>query len=61
MQLNKKYPSLEGMCKVAIEKGLCTGCNRLELKDFKGLEECKIFHKIKYNKVEKGIQLKLEN
>ena len=53
MQLNKKYPPLEGICKVAIEKGLCTGCNRLELKDFKGLEECKFFPKTKYNKVEK--------
>lgn len=36
-----KYPKLEGICAIAIKNNLCTGCNRLELADFRGLKECK--------------------
>lgn len=36
-----KYPKLEGICAIAIKNNLCTGCNRLELPEFKGLKECK--------------------
>lgn len=35
------YKELKGICKVAIEKGLCLGCNRLELESFEGVNECK--------------------
>ena len=36
-----KYKELKGICKIAIENGLCTGCNRLELESFEGVAECK--------------------
>ena len=35
-----KYKELQGICKIAIEKGLCTGCNRLEQESFLGAKEC---------------------
>lgn len=53
------YPPLEGICKIVIEKGLCTGCNRLELENFRGLKECKHFPITKTHKEMKGIQLKI--
>lgn len=31
---NKKYPELHGKCPT------CLGCNRLDLKDFKGVYRC---------------------
>lgn len=56
MQLNKKYPPLEGVCKKAIEQGICSGCNQLELPWFRGVKECKwITNEIK----NKGEQLKI--
>ena len=36
-----KYPKLTGICKIAIEKEWCTGCNKLELENFTGVEKCK--------------------
>ena len=39
--MNYKYPELEGICKEAIKNNRCTGCNRLEMPDFKGLQSCK--------------------
>lgn len=35
-----KYPKLTGICKYAIEKGLCTGCNKLEDVNFIGVKQC---------------------
>ena len=31
---------ITGKCKEYIEKGLCFGCNRLELEDFEGDDNC---------------------
>lgn len=36
------YPQLTGICKAAIEKGLCLGCNRLEELSFRGIKKCKL-------------------
>lgn len=36
-----KYLPLKEPCKSAIEKGICLGCNRLELPEFQGLPGCK--------------------
>ena len=36
-----KYKKLKGICKVAIETGMCLGCNRLALESFEGVDECK--------------------
>lgn len=55
-----KYPKLEGICATAIKNNLCTGCNRLEMPDFKGLEECKYAKSpIEYINEILGIQLKI--
>lgn len=35
-----KYPELKEPCKSAIEKGICTGCNALELVWFRGRKDC---------------------
>lgn len=35
-----KYKKLKGICKVAIETGVCLGCSRLELESFEGVTEC---------------------
>ena len=35
-----KYKELKGICKIAIEKGLCAGCLKLELESFEGVREC---------------------
>lgn len=31
---------LRGICKTAIETGLCKGCNLLELENFTGTDKC---------------------
>lgn len=36
-----KYPKLEGICGQAIKNNLCTGCQKLEDINFKGVKECK--------------------
>lgn len=36
---NKKYPELYGKCPT------CLGCNRLDLKDFKGVYRCNSYVK----------------
>ncbi len=43
----KKYKSLKGICKVAIETGMCLGCMRLELEGFEGVTECNYMPKRK--------------
>ena len=35
------YPPLQEPCKSAIEKGYCTGCNKLELLNFVADKNCK--------------------
>jgi len=52
MQLMNNYPPLEGVCKKAIEQGICTGCNQLELSWFRGVKECKLITNITKNKEE---------
>ena len=42
-----KYKKLKGICKVAIETGMCLGCSRLELESFEGVTECKYIPKRK--------------
>lgn len=56
-----KYPELKGICKTAIKNNLCTGCNRLELEDFTGLERCK-YAKNPIEKIKEtlGIQEKMK-
>lgn len=53
------YPQLQGICGKAIRKNLCTGCNRLEMLDFKGLQECKNMTKPQNLKEISGTQEKL--
>ena len=36
-----KYEKLTGICKVAIKNNLCTGCQKLEDINFRGVEKCK--------------------
>lgn len=52
--MNKKYPPLQGKCKERLDKEICLGCNRLELYDFIGDDDCPEFadKQIKIN--EKG-------
>ena len=40
-----KYKKLKGICKVAIETGMCLGCNKLLISDFEGVTECKYMPK----------------
>lgn len=55
------YPQLQGICGKAIRNNLCTGCNRLELLDFKGLQVCKYINSQKSNLKEiSGVQEKLK-
>lgn len=37
-----KYTELRGICKTAIETGLCKGCNLLELEKFTGKDKCEL-------------------
>ena len=46
------YKELKGICKIAIEKGWCLGCNRLELESFVGVNECN--YMIRRNKRKQG-------
>jgi hypothetical protein len=36
-----EYPELEGICATAIKNNLCTGCQKLEDINFRGVKECK--------------------
>lgn len=44
------YRELKEPCRSAIEEGRCTGCNRLELEEFEGLEGCKYGEKKEYSR-----------
>lgn len=35
-----KYKELKGVCKVAIEKNYCFGCQKLEMEEFTGIDKC---------------------
>ena len=37
-----RYPPLKGKCAKYIKDNLCLGCNRLELKDFTGDDNCPV-------------------
>ena len=37
-----KYTELTGICKTAIETGMCKGCNLLELERFRGKDKCEL-------------------
>ena len=45
-----KYKELKEPCRSAIAEGRCTGCNRLELEEFEGKEDCKYGKKVEYSK-----------
>jgi len=48
---------LKGKCKEFIEKGICLGCNRLELPYFTGDDNCKYIKEVgeKNGNANKGI------
>lgn len=55
-----KYPKLEGICATAIKNNLCTGCNKLEMPEFRGQKKCKYVQgPIEHIEETLGIQLKL--
>ena len=39
----KKYTPITGKCKERLDNGTCLGCNRLELYDFTGNDNCPLF------------------
>lgn len=41
------YKKLKNPCKEMLEKGLCLGCNKLELESFEGEENCVYVRNIK--------------
>ena len=43
--MNKKYPLIAGKCKERLDNGICLGCNRLELYEFTGDDNCPEFAK----------------
>jgi len=52
-----KYPPLYGICKTALEKNLCNGCNKLEMSSFTGQAKCELIER----KQEKyGVQEKIK-
>lgn len=61
-----KYPELDEPCKSAISKGICTGCNLLEMPWFKAKKNCKYAkiptaeESIKRGKEILGVQEKLK-
>lgn len=41
--MDKKYPPIVGKCKERLDNGTCLGCNRLELYEFTGDDNCPLF------------------
>ena len=41
--MDKKYPPIVGKCKERLDSGICLGCNRLELYEFTGDDNCSEF------------------
>ncbi len=41
--MDKKYPPIVGKCKERLNNGICLGCNRLELYEFTGDDNCPEF------------------
>lgn len=46
------YKELTGICKIAISKGLCLGCVRLEQEEFTGVKKCKNIESLEYKQIE---------
>ena len=42
-KMDKKYPPIIGKCKERLDNGTCLGCNRLELYEFTGDDNCPLF------------------
>ena len=42
-KMDKKYPPIVGKCKERLDSGICLGCNRLELYEFTGDDDCPEF------------------
>lgn len=56
-----KYKELTGICKTAIEHEYCSGCQRLEMEEFIGVEKCENMEK-PLDRIKKilGVQQKIE-
>lgn len=52
--MDKKYPPITGKCKERLDNGTCLGCNRLELYDFTGDDNCPEFRDEQIEINEKG-------
>ena len=47
--MDKKYPPIVGKCKERLDNGTCLGCNRLELYEFTGDDNCPLFRYVRWN------------
>lgn len=47
--MDKKYPPIIGKCKERLDNGTCLGCNRLELYEFTGDDNCPLFRYVRWN------------
>ena len=52
--MDKKYPPIVGKCKERLDNGTCLGCNRLELYEFSGDDDCPLFRDEQMEFNEKG-------
>ena len=52
--MDKKYPPIVGKCKERLDNGTCLGCNRLELYEFTGDDDCPLFRDEQIEINEKG-------
>ena len=53
-KMDKKYPPIVGKCKERLDNGTCLGCNRLELYEFTGDDNCPLFRDEQIEINEKG-------
>ena len=53
-KMDKKYPPITGKCKERLDNGTCLGCNRLELYEFTGDDDCPLFRDEQMEINEKG-------
>ena len=54
IKMDKKYPPIVGKCKERLDNGTCLGCNRLELYEFTGDDNCPLFRNEQIEMNEKG-------
>jgi len=52
--MDKKYPPIVGKCKERLDNETCLGCNRLELYEFTGDDDCPLFRDEQIEINEKG-------